>query len=260
MRAVRPRPVLPATFATLVAIVAIAIQARADDEHPTAAQELASPLRAPDAVPLPQPATDALFEELSVGAGRSRDVVVRVLRELEEPIGACALAMRGKALRVVFVIGADGAVVASVAPGDESENGAATCVLAALADARFPPATQPQTVQARIRWGPPIMGSLDREVVRRIVHDHAAQIRWCYESALAASPAIHGRLKMKWVVGGEGRITRVDVERDEIEGDADGKVAACLTKKIKTWIFPKPKGGGIVIVTYPFVFNYAMPP
>jgi hypothetical protein len=24
---------------------------------------------------------------------------------------------------------------------------------------------------------------------------------------------------------------------------------------VHTWIFPKPKGGGVVIVTYPFVFN-----
>jgi hypothetical protein len=28
-----------------------------------------------------------------------------------------------------------------------------------------------------------------------------------------------------------------------------------MTKKIRRWVFPKPKGGGVVIVNYPFVFK-----
>jgi hypothetical protein len=36
-------------------------------------------------------------------------------------------------------------------------------------------------------------------------------------------------------------------------GDRD--VEGCLTDRIRRWIFPEPKGGGIVIVKYPFVFK-----
>ena len=32
-------------------------------------------------------------------------------------------------------------------------------------------------------------------------------------------------------------------------------VERCMTQKIRTWKFPEPKGGGIVIVNYPFIFK-----
>ena len=35
----------------------------------------------------------------------------------------------------------------------------------------------------------------------------------------------------------------------------NANVENCLASRIKTWVFPKPKGGGIVIVNYPFVFK-----
>ena len=31
-------------------------------------------------------------------------------------------------------------------------------------------------------------------------------------------------------------------------------VAMCISAKIKSWTFPQPKGG-VVVVTYPFIFN-----
>lgn len=35
----------------------------------------------------------------------------------------------------------------------------------------------------------------------------------------------------------------------------NANVERCLASKIKRWVFPAPKGGGIVIVTYPFIFK-----
>ena len=35
----------------------------------------------------------------------------------------------------------------------------------------------------------------------------------------------------------------------------NSEVERCITAKIRTWKFPKPKGGGIVIVKYPFIFK-----
>ncbi|MEL6177655.1 MAG: AgmX/PglI C-terminal domain-containing protein [Myxococcota bacterium] len=34
-----------------------------------------------------------------------------------------------------------------------------------------------------------------------------------------------------------------------------GAVASCVAGKVRRWVFPQPKGGGIVVVTYPFVFS-----
>ena len=35
----------------------------------------------------------------------------------------------------------------------------------------------------------------------------------------------------------------------------DAEVEACLVRKVSTWPFPTPKGGGVVIVKYPLVFE-----
>ena len=34
-------------------------------------------------------------------------------------------------------------------------------------------------------------------------------------------------------------------------------VETCIAKAVRRWLFPKPKGGGIVIVSYPFVLRAA---
>ena len=31
----------------------------------------------------------------------------------------------------------------------------------------------------------------------------------------------------------------------------------CIAGRVRTWVFPKPKGGGVVVVTYPFMFKQA---
>ena len=32
-------------------------------------------------------------------------------------------------------------------------------------------------------------------------------------------------------------------------------VATCIAKNVRTWLFPMPKGGGNVVVNYPFVLK-----
>jgi hypothetical protein len=99
---------------------------------------------------------------------------------------------------------------------------------------------------------PVILGSLDPEIIRRIVREHAGQIRYCYESELTRTPGIYGKIVMKWVINGEGRVMQATPAESQMK---NANVESCLASRIKTWVFPKPKGGGIVIVNYPFVFK-----
>jgi hypothetical protein len=34
----------------------------------------------------------------------------------------------------------------------------------------------------------------------------------------------------------------------------NAELESCVAGRVRTWQFPKPKGGGVVIVTYPFIF------
>jgi len=99
---------------------------------------------------------------------------------------------------------------------------------------------------------PVILGSLDPEIIRRIVREHAGQIRYCYESELTRTPGLYGKIVMKWVINGEGKVMQATPAESQMK---NANVENCLASRIKTWVFPKPKGGGIVIVNYPFVFK-----
>jgi len=99
---------------------------------------------------------------------------------------------------------------------------------------------------------PVILGSLDPEIIRRIVREHAGQIRYCYESELTRTPGLYGKIVMKWVINGEGKVMQATTAETQMK---NANVENCLASRIKTWVFPKPKGGGIVIVNYPFVFK-----
>jgi hypothetical protein len=99
---------------------------------------------------------------------------------------------------------------------------------------------------------PVILGSLDPEIIRRIVREHAGQIRYCYEKELTRTPGIYGKIVMKWVINGDGKVTVSQVAETQMK---NANVEQCLATKIRTWVFPKPKGGGIVVVNYPFVFK-----
>lgn len=99
---------------------------------------------------------------------------------------------------------------------------------------------------------PVILGSLDPEIIRRIVREHAGQIRYCYESELTRTPGLYGKIVMKWVINGDGKVMQATTAETQMK---NANVENCLASRIKTWVFPKPKGGGIVIVNYPFVFK-----
>ena len=36
---------------------------------------------------------------------------------------------------------------------------------------------------------------------------------------------------------------------------SNGKVEQCVVEAVRRWTFPSPEGGGIVVVTYPFVLE-----
>lgn len=101
---------------------------------------------------------------------------------------------------------------------------------------------------------PVIMGSLDKELIRRVIEAHKAQIRYCYEKELVRTPGLFGKIDMEWTITGEGRVSDSKPKGSTMQNP---EVERCIAEKIRTWEFPKPKGGGIVVVRYPFVFKTA---
>jgi TonB family protein len=101
-----------------------------------------------------------------------------------------------------------------------------------------------------------VRGSLPREVIAAVVRRHLGEVRFCYESRLAAEPALEGRVTVQLTIGPDGAVTSSRVTGDTT-GSAD--LGACIAAAVSRWTFPAPEGGGIVIVNYPFVLQQDRP-
>jgi len=99
-----------------------------------------------------------------------------------------------------------------------------------------------------------VQGGLDREVIRRVILSHRVQIRYCYEKQLSVTPDISGKVSVEFVIAADGSVTTARAVEQTI---TDPEVGRCIVSKVKTWTFPKPKGNGVVVVTYPFLFKPA---
>ncbi len=65
---------------------------------------------------------------------------------------------------------------------------------------------------------------------------------------------IEGRVVLKFVIDSDGNVSGASVEETTIKSP---ELQACVIRAAKRMVFPKPKGGGIVMVNYPFVFKAA---
>jgi len=97
-----------------------------------------------------------------------------------------------------------------------------------------------------------VQGSLDKDIIRRIVRAHINEVRHCFNQGLARDPNLSGRVAIEFVIDPTGKVTNSVVATSTLK---DASVARCIAKAVKRWKFPKPKGGGLVKVTYPFVLG-----
>ena len=99
-----------------------------------------------------------------------------------------------------------------------------------------------------------ILGSLDKNVIQAVIQRHLNQIRYCYQRELTKDPDLGGRVVIKFVVARDGTVSSANVKSTTMYNDA---VESCIAGRFMRFQFPEPAGGGIVIVSYPFVFTAA---
>jgi len=101
---------------------------------------------------------------------------------------------------------------------------------------------------------PEVTGSMDPELIRRVVRSHHDQLKYCYDNALTRNPKLTGKVSVRWIITEAGTVASSNVVSSTTNTpDLD----RCIAGRVLTWIFPKPKGGGVAVVTYPFVFKQA---
>ncbi len=121
------------------------------------------------------------------------------------------------------------------------------------------PEPEPHTRSAAQRSHPgtgptsgPTQAALSKEEISRVVRAHLGPVRDCYERGLRHDASLAGRIHVSFTIGPQGKVIETRIQSDHL-GDAE--VATCLTREISSWTFPAPRGGGIVKISYPFVFE-----
>jgi hypothetical protein len=94
-----------------------------------------------------------------------------------------------------------------------------------------------------------VRGGLDREIVRRVVRQHLNEIRYCYEQSLARRPTLAGRLVAALTIAPTGRVVVATLQSSTLGEPA---AESCIVAATRRWEFPRPAGGGLVAVSYPF--------
>jgi hypothetical protein len=98
--------------------------------------------------------------------------------------------------------------------------------------------------------GPPD-GALDPAIIRRYLKRHQGSIGYCYEKELLARPGLAGTALVQFLIAADGGV------QGAVGRGFDERVASCVAKVIQAIRFPAPRGGGSVLVRYPFTFRAA---
>jgi TonB family protein len=99
-----------------------------------------------------------------------------------------------------------------------------------------------------------VRGSLDKEIIRRIIRRHINEVKYCYEQELVRKPELGGRVAVQFTIAATGQVVASVLSQSTM---GNPRVENCVVQAVRRWEFPKPLGGGIVIVTYPFNFTPA---
>lgn len=99
-----------------------------------------------------------------------------------------------------------------------------------------------------------VQGGLDKETIARVIKRHWNEIKYCYEKELSKDPNLYGKVTVNFIIDGTGTVSEASIQQTTMNNE---NVEACMLSHVRRWRFPEPKGGGEVIVTYPWVFKPA---
>jgi TonB family protein len=99
-----------------------------------------------------------------------------------------------------------------------------------------------------------VVGGLDKDVIAKIIRRHQNEIRYCYEQELNKDPDLAGKVGVQFVIDPTGSVSDASVSETTL---ANATTESCMLSRIRRWKFPEPKGGGIVTVTFPWIFKPA---
>jgi TonB family protein len=214
-----------------------------------------------------RPASQPVFEDAKMIAnvrGADPDTVRRAFYDPDvlKQISQCGTPDRTVILRVSLWTRADGrirkAVVSNTGRSARAKAQLRRCIARVARGQRFSkqPRRRRLSFDLLLTRPQPIIGggSLPKEIIRKVIRSHIDEVKSCYERHLVKNATAQGRIDVQFTIDATGKVVAAKVFRSDLKSQT---LEQCVISTIRKWVFPKPKGGGIVIVTYPFVLRTA---
>lgn len=98
-----------------------------------------------------------------------------------------------------------------------------------------------------------VLGSMDPELLRKILREYIPQFRHCYQQELIGnSDKIKGVIDLNFTISAEGKVSTHNIHAKDARFSKKG--IGCMGQVLTLIDFPKPKGGGVVDVRQPLNF------
>lgn len=98
-----------------------------------------------------------------------------------------------------------------------------------------------------------VLGSMDPELLRKILREYIPQFRHCYQQELIGnSDKIKGIIDLNFTISPDGRVAKHNIRAKDARFSQKG--IGCMGQVLGLIDFPKPKGGGVVDVRQPLNF------
>lgn len=100
--------------------------------------------------------------------------------------------------------------------------------------------------------GATVNGALSRETIRRVIRRHHNEVKFCYERALQSNPGLEGRVTTRFMISPAGSVVGSSIVGTTLN---HAETESCVRNVLTRFTFPSPDNGGMVSVTYPFIFS-----
>lgn len=97
-----------------------------------------------------------------------------------------------------------------------------------------------------------ILGGLDKSLIDAVIKRNLTAIRYCYQRELTRNPTLSGKVKVRFVISSDGSVSSSSTSSSTLNNST---AESCINGRIMHMGFPAPRGGGMVVVSYPFLFS-----
>lgn len=105
---------------------------------------------------------------------------------------------------------------------------------------------------ALVRAPAVLLGALAKSQIDAVIRSNMDAIQRCYQQQVSQNPGLEGKLTVKFTITASGAVSGAHEKSSTLPNDA---VSACVVGVFDEMVFPEPRAGGVVIVSYPFVFQ-----